>query len=339
MTSFTPAIAQQKYLRVALIGPSGSGKTYTALALATFLAKGQKIAVIDSERGSAAKYAGEELRCDGGGGIKLEFDSCNLGDFRYETYMHKLQEAGNAGYGVCVVDSLTHGWEELVSRNDKIAQAKYRGNTWSAWSETKPIQKRLIQCLLDYPGHVICTVRAKTQWEITEDRGKKRPQKIGLQADAQKDLDYEFDCVFRMQDGGACVVDKTRCPELVSYTGNQPGAKLAKILEDWAAPGGYGKPTRLPKRSIKSTEWDRLMAEARPVIAQFPTTQQSELYAWIEANTGNVEFLRQAIPKIARRFETFQAELRAAQGPAPAPEQGEPATVPELSEEELKELG
>lgn len=52
---FKRATKTQSRLRLALVGPSGSGKTYTALALAQGLSK--SIALIDTERGSASKYA------------------------------------------------------------------------------------------------------------------------------------------------------------------------------------------------------------------------------------------------------------------------------------------
>ena len=54
--TFTKATKRQSKLRLALIGPSGSGKTYSALAIARGL--GGKVALIDTEHGSASKYAG-----------------------------------------------------------------------------------------------------------------------------------------------------------------------------------------------------------------------------------------------------------------------------------------
>jgi ATP-dependent protease Clp ATPase subunit len=50
---FTKASKTQSKLPLALVGPSGSGKTYSALAIAVGL--GARIAVIDTERGSASK--------------------------------------------------------------------------------------------------------------------------------------------------------------------------------------------------------------------------------------------------------------------------------------------
>src|SRR5262245_45143039 len=52
---FTRATKLEAKLRLALAAPSGAGKTYTALQLATHLSG--PIALIDTERGSASKYA------------------------------------------------------------------------------------------------------------------------------------------------------------------------------------------------------------------------------------------------------------------------------------------
>jgi Mrp family chromosome partitioning ATPase len=55
--AFRKATKRQAKLRLAHIGPSGSGKTYTALTLATDLAPDGRVALLDTERGSARKYA------------------------------------------------------------------------------------------------------------------------------------------------------------------------------------------------------------------------------------------------------------------------------------------
>ena len=54
---FRKAVKHDAKLRLALAGPGGSGKTYTLLKLATEL--GGRIAVVDTEHGSASKYADE----------------------------------------------------------------------------------------------------------------------------------------------------------------------------------------------------------------------------------------------------------------------------------------
>jgi ATP-dependent protease Clp ATPase subunit len=53
--SFKKAERKQVKIKLAVLGPSGSGKTYSALRLAKGL--GKKIAVLDSENGSASLYS------------------------------------------------------------------------------------------------------------------------------------------------------------------------------------------------------------------------------------------------------------------------------------------
>ena len=64
MGFFKKATKKGCKLRLALFGVSGGGKTYSALRLATGL--GGKIALIDTEHGSASKYAD-----------RFEFDVCD----------------------------------------------------------------------------------------------------------------------------------------------------------------------------------------------------------------------------------------------------------------------
>src|SRR5215472_6056307 len=52
---FRKAIKYDAKLRFAVCGPAGSGKTYTLLRLAMEL--GGPVALVDTERGSASKYA------------------------------------------------------------------------------------------------------------------------------------------------------------------------------------------------------------------------------------------------------------------------------------------
>jgi RecA/RadA recombinase len=87
--SFTKATKQAAKGRIALDGPSGSGKTFTALTIATTL--GERIAVIDTEHGSASKYA--DL---------FSFDTLGLHRYSPQILIDALTAAGNAGYEVVV---------------------------------------------------------------------------------------------------------------------------------------------------------------------------------------------------------------------------------------------
>src|ERR1051326_4452391 len=168
---------RQQKLRLAMFGPSGSGKTYTALRIAKGM--GGSILVLDTEHGSASKYAD-----------RFEFDTIDLDDKTIDTYLLGFEAAAQGKYPIVIVDSLSHGWEELLEEVDKIAKAKYRGNTWSAWSEGTPKQKKMINAILTYPGHVICTMRSDTAWDQEkDDRGKIKPVKVGLKPRGGKGIE------------------------------------------------------------------------------------------------------------------------------------------------------
>ena len=152
---FVKAEKRKSKLRCAIFGPSGAGKTYSALRIAAGM--GGKIALIDSERGSASLYAD-----------KFEFDIVDLPEKKIEAYVYFIGLASEAGYNVLIIDSLSHAWHELLEEVDRLASAKYRGNTWSAWSEGTPRQKKLIDALLSFNGHIIATMRSKTEWSVEQ---------------------------------------------------------------------------------------------------------------------------------------------------------------------------
>lgn len=229
MTMFKKAKRSLSKLRLAVQGPSGSGKTYGALMLAKGL--GGKIAVIDTERGSASLYA--DLK-----GMP-EFDVLNLdAPYTPEKYIEAIHAAENEGYDVLIVDSMTHEWDgqggclELI---DQIARAKYRGNTWSAWSELTPRHRRFVDAMLQSKCHIIATMRSKTETVQTEnDKGKKVIQKLGMKAIQRDGMDYEFTVVFDLQaDGHFATVSKDRTalfndPIVLSES---VGAKIADWLK------------------------------------------------------------------------------------------------------------
>lgn len=227
MTMFKKAQRQLSKLRLAVQGPSGSGKTYGALMLAKGL--GEKIAVIDTERGSASLYA--DLK-----GMP-EFDVLDLeAPYTPEKYIEAIHAAEAEGYDVLIVDSMTHEWDgqggclELI---DLIARAKFRGNTWSAWSELTPRHRRFVDAMLQSKCHIIATMRSKTETVQTEnDNGKKVIQKLGMKAIQRDGMDYEFTVVFDLQaDGHLATVSKDRTAIF-----NDPivlTSEVGKKIADW----------------------------------------------------------------------------------------------------------
>jgi len=221
--TFKRAAKEQARLRLALFGPSGSGKTYTALRMATGI--GGRIAVIDTERGSASKYAD-----------RFTFDVLELPRFDIDTYCEGIKAA--SGYGVLIIDSLTHGWRQLVEEMDRLANAKYKGNTWSAWAEGTPMQRSLVDALVSFDGHIIATMRTKTEWALEKDeKGRNKPTRVGLAPEQGKGIEYEFDVLMEISPEHYGHIIKDRTGKYQDAYIDKPGEDFGGELAAWLSDG------------------------------------------------------------------------------------------------------
>jgi hypothetical protein len=227
---FRQATKQSAFLRLALIGVAGSGKTYTALQIARYLAQreGSRIAVIDTERGSASKY------CD-----LFDFDVIEPELFRPQDYIEMIQAAQSAGFGVLVVDSLSHAWQGrggALEQVDNAAKRSQSGNTFGAWRDVTPQHNMMVDTIISARLHVIATMRAKTEYVTEKDdrTGKTTVRKIGM-APVQRDgLEYEFDVVADMDMDNNMLIGKTRCPDIAERIYRHKSVdELAGTLTNW----------------------------------------------------------------------------------------------------------
>jgi hypothetical protein len=224
---FQKAIKQESKMRLAIAGPAGSGKTYTSLLIAGALADGGKIAVVDTEHGSASKYA--DL---------FQFDVMEMDPpFHPDRFAKAIREAQEAGYKVIVLDSLSHAWNGtggLLEVVDQIAARSNSRNTFAAWKEGTPIYNKLVDAILQSDIHVIATMRQKMDYVLEADeKGKQKPVKVGLAAVQREGFEYEFDVVMNMDIDNQGVIVKTRCPELQGGVYRKPGNDVAGILAHW----------------------------------------------------------------------------------------------------------
>lgn len=222
--TFAKATKKKQKARVALIGAPGSGKTYTSLTLAKNL--GKRVAVIDTERGSASKYSGDVA----------DFDVLELPSFAPRIYVEALRAAAAEGYDVVVIDSLSHAWE---GEGGILDQVDKRGGKFDAWRDMSPQTRELIEAILGYPGHVIATMRAKTEYVVEKDErtGKSVPRKVGLAPKFKEGLEYEFDLVATMDEDNVLHVSKSRAPKLNNVAMAKPGKDLADALRSWLEDG------------------------------------------------------------------------------------------------------
>ena len=224
--TFQRARKSQAKARVANIGPSGSGKTL--LGLFTGQKLGSKIAVIDTENGSASKYAD-----------RFDFDVLNLDDFDPRTYIAALQAAVQAGYEVIIIDSLTPAWDRTKQLVDEEAIRSKSGNSFQAWGRVgTPIWNSLLQAIVQCPAHVIVTMRSKTEYVVEQnEKGKATPRKVGTAPQVRDGSEYEFDVVLELDADHRCWATKTRCLELDGQMWQKDDGKIGEILRNWLSDG------------------------------------------------------------------------------------------------------
>ena len=183
--AFVKAKKEKIWTKVLLGGSSGSGKTYSALRLATGLAKkcGSEIAAIDTEAGRIRYYANE-----------FDFSDMQLTEpFTPEKYISAIEDAVNSGFKVLIIDSISHEWNYCVDIHDKMP-----GNSWTNWSKVTPRHDAFMEKILQAPIHIIATVRGKDEYVLEEKNGKQTPKKVGLGFKQRDGVEYNYTATFNI---------------------------------------------------------------------------------------------------------------------------------------------
>jgi hypothetical protein len=236
-------VREKLKLRLGLDGPAGSGKSYTGLrfAMALAAAAGGRVAAIDTEFGSLSKYQG--LAPDG---VPFDFDVCELDRFSPDDYVGVIGEAAQMGAAVLVIDSLSHAWEGKGGALDQVDKAK-GDNRFTAWKDITPKQRRMVDAILRFPGHVIATMRTKTEYVLEpNERGKMVPRKVGLKPVQREGLEYEFDIFGDMDADHTLTITKSRCPEVADAVVGKPGAAWLAPVMAWLDTGAAPAPQPPP---------------------------------------------------------------------------------------------
>lgn len=170
-------------IKMALQAPSGAGKSYSALLLAQGLTNGNlsKVAVIDTEAGSSNLYAHI------GSYNVLNLESPHSP----ERYMEAIDLCIKSGMEVIILDSISHCWDFLLDYHSSLA-----GNSFTNWNKVTPRQKAFVNKILNSDIHIICTMRVKQDYVLSERNGKMVPEKVGLKAIQRDEISYEFTIVF-----------------------------------------------------------------------------------------------------------------------------------------------
>jgi hypothetical protein len=206
-------------LRLALYGPSGSGKTYTALSIAREMAGDKRIVVIDTERGSASKYADI-----------YDFDVIELDNFHPHSYIEAIRMVVQAQeYSVLIIDSTTHEWD------GSKGALELAGQDFRNWAKVTPLHNAFVDAMLSADIHVIATMRAKEEHVMEKVEGKAKPEirSVGIEPIQRKGMQYEFDVVGSLDLDNTLTIVKTRCSALLGGVFHQAGKQIADILKAW----------------------------------------------------------------------------------------------------------
>ncbi len=234
MSVFKKAERKQAKLRLGLTGPSGSGKTYAALVLARNI--GKKVAVIDTENGSASLYT-----------HLADFDVIDMQKpYSPERFIEYIKAAEAGGYDCLIIDSITHEWSGpggCIEINETLAASKYRGNTWSAWSETTPRHRKMLDAIVASPMHIILTIRSKTETAQVDDGGRKKVVKLGMKTEQRDGLEYELSVVLDIvHEGHFAVASKDRTGLFTDKDPAKISDDTARRLMNWLNSGAELKP-------------------------------------------------------------------------------------------------
>lgn len=267
MITFEPATKAGAKARIALTGPPGSGKTYTALALAFGL--GRNVVVVDTERGTASKYAGLN---------GWEFQRLNVHSYSPQSLVEILGAAAGQGFEVLILDSWSHYWEGIDGMLEQVDRRSGANKFTSGWKEMRPEERRMVDALLAFPGHLIVTLRTKVEYVIVEnERGKKEPRKVGLKPIQREGVEYEFDLVGDLDLDNKMTVSKTRMPELARRIIPEPGTELGEQIKAWLD-DGVARPTVAEYR-------DRALAAGQTYTALLELYREIERDGMIGAPT------------------------------------------------------
>ena len=242
--TFRPAIREQTNVLVGIAGPSSSGKTYSALRLATGLADGRPIFMIDTEAKRGLHYA-DAFRFQHG-----EFKA----PFRPQRYLEAIAAAKGAGAAVVIVDSMSHEhegpggileWhEEELSRMAGQDYGKREKVKFAAWIKPKAAHNQFVNGVLQIGVHCIFCFRAKEKLALVRTNGKVEPVPQGWQPICSDRFEYEMTTLLMLPPNSHGMPDLNAAPTKLQEqhrsifpAGRQIDEEMGRRLAEWASGG------------------------------------------------------------------------------------------------------
>lgn len=236
---FQRAERKRTFIKLAITGASGSGKTYSALRLARGL--GERVALLDTENGSASLYA--DL---------YPFDTAPVSPpYTVQRYLQVIEEAARAGYDVLIIDSLTHAWagEGGLLAEKEALDSHGKQNSFANWQQITKKHEALKAAILQAPIHVVATMRSKMEYVVEDRGGKQTPRKVGMAPIQRDGMEYEFTTVFDLGSDHTAITSKDRTglfEGLGHLLTEEHGRRIAEWLAS-AAPAAPPSPQAVPQ--------------------------------------------------------------------------------------------
>ena len=252
------AARQKAKLRIGLSGPAGSGKSWSAILLAKGIVPDMsKVAIIDTEAGSADLYSHlGEFNV-----IRMNEDPNDDTPFTPEKYIAAIRMCEKAGIELCIIDSVTPEWDGkggCLESNDRIANLKYKGNTWAAWNETTPRHQAFIDAIITSPMHVITCVRNKQDTVQVDGKVKK----VGVKEIQREGFEYELTVNFNIdRDKHYAMASKDRTSMFDKRDPFIISEQTGKELKAWAEAGEDPAAVQARQEEIRKERAAKELAE------------------------------------------------------------------------------
>jgi len=97
---------------------------------------------------------------------------------------------------VIVLDSVTHVWN---GQGGLLEYQSAIGGRYQDWAKTTPLYQKWLAAILQSPCDIICTIRKKTHYEISQDNGKVKIEKKGMDDQIRDGFEYEVTVALSLQ--------------------------------------------------------------------------------------------------------------------------------------------
>ena len=219
------ATRRKAKIRLGLSAVSGGGKTYSAILVAKGLCGDlSKVAVIDTENGSADLYA-------------------HLGDYNVlpltapfspERYIEAIRTCEKSGMEVIIIDSISHEWD---GKGGCLEIVESLGGKYQDWAKVTPRHQAFLEAILHSPSHIITTVRRKQDYEMLKDGNKIRIEKAGLKEITREGFEYELTINLELDTKHNAVASKDRTNLFMGKPAFVPSEKTGALIAEWCEQG------------------------------------------------------------------------------------------------------